>query len=154
MLETWWSPGGSFPAKGAMLAPNGMPISSLNGKSAKFGDAQLTLETIGIEEHLVEGKSEPQKCLVVRLSHPQANPAWVRPLGTRAEGSEVRVYRSANKVTCIFWGIDAAKVTGFDVVVLNDALQRAKELGHYAILDALPAPSDNSPLPEPPVELR
>ena len=128
LLEAWWSPGGAFPAKGAWIAPAGMPISSLTGQSATIGDTPLTLDSIAIEEQTVDGKPEPQKCLVVRLSHPVGNPVWVRPQGTTATGSEVRVYRAANKVTCIFWGIDASKVTGFDVVVLNDALQRAKEL--------------------------
>jgi hypothetical protein len=152
LLEAWWSAGGAFPAKGAWIAPAGMLISSLAGESATIGDTPLTLDSIAIEEQIVDGKPEPQKCLVVRLSHPIGNPAWVRPQGTTATGSEVRVYRAANKVTCVFWGIDASKITGFDVVVLNDALQRAKELGHNAILDTVPGPTDTSPRPEPPVE--
>jgi hypothetical protein len=154
MLEAWWVPGGQFPARGAWFGPEGMTITALKGASAKFGDTPLTLDTVDIEDHVIEGKPELQKCLVVRIQHPQRNPAWVRPLGARAEGSEVRVYRDANRVTCLFWGIDATKVTGFDVVVLNDALKQAKELGHYSILDNLQAPSENSPRPEPPVELR
>jgi hypothetical protein len=154
MLEAWWNPGSLFLASGRWMAPPGMPIASLKGESATFGDTQVTLDAIGIEEQIVGGKQEPQKCLVVRLSHPPKNPVWVRPLGTTAAGSEIRVYRGANMVTCLFWGIDDAKVTGFDVVVLNNALRRAKELGNHAILDNLLTPTGTSPRPEPPVELR
>lgn len=154
LLEAWWSPGGPFPARGAWMAPTGMPITTLNGASATIGDTPLTLDSIGFEQQMIDGLPEPQRCLVARLSHPPGNPVWVRPLGATAARTEIRIYRGANKVTCLFWAINDAKITGFDVVVLNEALQRAKELGYNAILDTIPGPTDTSPRPEPPVELR
>jgi hypothetical protein len=154
IVESWWNPDAPFPADGNWLQPTGLPITFLKGKTSTFGDTTLTLDQVETEEHLVEGKSEPQKCLVVRLSHSMLSPAWVRPIGSVAEGSEIRVYRAANKVTCLFWGIDTDKVTGFEVVLLNNALKKAKELGHTAVLNTLPAPFVNSPRPEPPVEVR
>ena len=153
-LEAWWSPGGPFPAKGEWIVPAGKPLSSLNGESKTFGDTPLTITSIATEDHAVEGKPEPLTCLVIRLAYPHEKPAWLRPIGSTPGGSEIRLYRDANSVTCLLWGLDSTKITGFEVVLLNDALKQAKELGHNAILNELPAPSDTSPRPEPPVEVR
>jgi hypothetical protein len=153
LLETWWNPDRPFPATGAWVAPVGKPIATLSGQSAKIGDTTLTLDSVTVEKQAVAGRPE-ESCLVIRLTHPPGNPVWVKPLGARASGSEVRFYRGANKVTCLFWGLDITQVTGLDVILLNDALRRAKERGHFALLDNIPTPTDNSPLPEPPVEVR
>lgn len=153
-LEAWWSPGGPFPASGMWTIPKGKPISSLKGESKTFGDSPLTITSIGPEFHAVDGKPEPQSCLVVRLTYPHEKPAWVRPIGTLPAGSEIRFYREADSVRCLFWGLDPTKITGFDVVLLKDALKQAKELGYNAVLNELPAPSDTSPRPEPPVEVK
>ncbi len=161
VVEAWWYPDRPFPAAGAWTLPADETLISEKPRAVKIGDTALSLDSITIEEHAVEvapgGKTEPQKCLVVRLSHPARSPMWVRPVagvGEVATGSEIRVYRAANRVTCLFWGIDAEKVTGFEVVSLNDSLKRADKLGFHATLDNVPGPTDTSPRPEPPVELR
>jgi hypothetical protein len=153
-LEAWWQPGGKFPAAGAWFAPLGLMIASLQGQSSTFGQTRATIESIGVEEHRLDGMAAPERCLAVRIRYPHGNPVWVRPLGATPKGSEVRVYRNADSATCLFWGLDIDKVSGFDVIVLNDALARARSRGFHALLDAIPPPSDNSPRPEPPVDLR
>jgi Caspase domain len=157
-VEAWWNPDGPFPAAGTWPLPAGKSVLDLKGEAVKVSDTTLTLESVSVEEHAVDvapdGRREPRKCLVVRLSHPAGSPAWVRPAGATPAGSEVRVYRAANKVTCLFWGLDPAKVTGFEVVSLNDALKQAEKLGRHAKLDNAPGPTDASPRPEPPVEPR
>ena len=152
VLEAWWSPGEKFQAQGDWFAPLNKSIRSLQGETQTFRDTSVTLTTVDLEEHVVDGK--PRKCLVVRLTNPPGNPVWVRPRGAVLAGSEVRVYRGASAVTCLFWGIDIDAVTGFDVVVLNDALKRAESQGCHALFDTIPGPTDTSLRPEPPVEPR
>ncbi len=163
VVEAWWSPDKPFAAVGVWPVPAGKPLLDVKNEPVKIGDTALSLESVSVEELTVDvsadGRREPRKCLVVRLSHSPGAPAWVRPVWARPKdappaGSEVRVYWAANKVTCVFWGIDAAKVTAFEVVSLNDALSRAEKLGHRATLDNIPGPTDTSPRPEPPIELR
>jgi hypothetical protein len=164
VVEAWWQPERPFPAVGEWRLAPGEALISEKPRPIKIGDTALSLETVSEEEHSVEvtpdGKLEPRKCLVVRISHPAGNPVWVRPVGIPPkdpearlyQGSEVRVYRKANRVTCVFWGIDMAKVTGFEVVPLNESLKRAAELGFHSKLETVPGPTDNSPRPEPPVD--
>jgi hypothetical protein len=158
VVEVWWNPDKPFPAIGAWTLPAKESLLSDARREVKAGDIALSLESVTVEEHAVDvapdGKRQSRKCLVVRLAHATGNPAWVRPMGATPLGSEVRVYRAANRVTCVFCGIDPAKVTGFEVVSLNDSLKRAQELGHHAKLDNVPGPTDTAPRPEPPVELR
>jgi hypothetical protein len=158
VVEAWWSPEKPFSAIGTWTLPAKESLLSDSRRAVKVGDIALSLESVTVEEHAVEvspdGKRESRKCLVVRLAHAAGSPLWVRPVGATPLGSEVRVYRAANRVTCVFWGIDPAKVTGFEVVSLNDSLKRAQELGHHAKLDNVPGPTDTAPRPEPPVKPR
>jgi hypothetical protein len=151
-LEAWWSPDRPFPASGTWKPSE--RLLTLRGETIKTGDVEWKLEAASIEEHAIDGENEPRKCLVLRIAHPPGQPLWLRPMDVTPERSEVRFYREANRTTCIFWGIDAAQFTGFEVVVLNDALRRSRELGHHAVLDSIPAPTQTSPRPEPPVEPR
>jgi hypothetical protein len=164
VVEAWWQPKRPFPEAGEWRLGPGEGLLSEKARAVKASDIALALETVSEEELSVEvtpgGKLEPRKCLVVRISHPLNNPVWVRPVGNPPkdpearlyQGSEVRVYREANRVTCVFWGVDLAKVTGFEIVSLNDSLKRAAKLGYHSKLDKVPGPTDNSPRPEPPVD--
>jgi hypothetical protein len=160
VVEAWWNPERPFPAAGSWTLPAGESLISTQSRIVKFSGTAVSLDSVSIEQQLVEvtpgGKTEVRRCLVVRLSNAAGNPAWVRPVvAPRTDapaGSEVRVYRAANRVTCIFWGVDPAKVTGFEVVSLNESLKQAKELRHYGKLDAVPGPTNNSLPPEPPAD--
>ena len=78
-------------------------------------------------------------------------------MGVTPSGREIRLYKAANKTTCLFWwpGLDAAsvkaKVTGFEFVPLADALRAAEKAGRHLTLPA-PAPTEFSARPEPPTK--
>jgi hypothetical protein len=158
-LKAWWNPGKPFPADGTWGAPPA-GVRTMKNQSKILGGTTLTIDSVDFEEHAVDGKPEPRKCLVVRLSHAHDKTAWVRPImrpianGEKPIGSEVRVYREADKVTCFFWDLDVDRVTGFEVVLLDEALKKARAQGHYAEVKAFSGPTENSPRPEPPVVLR
>ena len=149
-------PGRTLPRYCHVALPATERLISSAPRGVKMSDIALTLESVTSEEHAVDvsadGRREPRKCLVVRLSHEPGKPVWLRPVGATPGGSEVRMYRNANRVTCVFWDIDPAKVTGFEIVSLNAVLKIAEERGFHAKLDDVPAPSEASARPEPPVE--
>ena len=150
-LSAWWSPD-PFPAAAERPA--------LDGGSLTVAGNAVALDAATLEEHEVEvspGERQRRTCLVVRLTHANAAPVFVRPLGVAPTAREVRVYKAANKTTCHFWwpGLDAAavkaKVTGFEFVPLTDALRAAEKAGRHLTLPA-PAPTETSARPEPPTK--
>ncbi len=150
-LSAWWSPD-PFPAAAERTA--------LDGGSLTVAGNAVALDAATLEEHEVEvspGERQRRTCLVVRLTHANAAPVFVRPLGVAPTAREVRVYKAANKTTCLFWwpGLDAAavkaKVTGFEFVPLTDALRAAEKAGRHLTLPA-PAPAETSARPEPPTK--
>ncbi|HSQ54766.1 MAG TPA: hypothetical protein VLM40_03395, partial [Gemmata sp.] len=158
IVEVWWNQDGPFPAVGTWALPEGETLLSRSPRDAKVGDIAMTIESVTSEEHAVDpgiaGRREGKKCLVVRLSHAPGTTVWVRPVGGQPSGSEVRVYRKANRVTCVFWGLEPSKVTGFEVVSLNEVLKQAEARGCHAKLENIPGPTDTSSRAEPPVDVR
>ncbi|MDB5313800.1 MAG: hypothetical protein JWO38_8002 [Gemmataceae bacterium] len=157
MVEAWWNADGPYPTTGDPWVPPdlGKMTETRNVKIGP-GEGAVTLDAVTIETHRVEvrpGEFEPRPCLVARLTHPAGRPVWVRPVGTAPLGSEVRFYRDANKVTCLYWWETptltaddvAARVTGFGVVSLATA-----KAGPHLELKNVPAPSENSPVAVPP----
>ena len=124
----------------------------------KLGDSTVTIDGVTVEEHTVEVSPwtlAKKRCLVVRLTCPPDSPFWVRPTGLTPDGSEVRLYGKANKVTCLFWWADrdpdVNALTGFEFVSLLAAVRDAKKAGHHLRLDDIPGPTDAPPRIEPPV---
>jgi hypothetical protein len=161
LVKAWWHPDTPVPRTGAAwVPPPGLKLLSLRNEPLPLDDAKLTLHAVTVETHAVEvrpGVLEKRPCLVARLSHPPGRVAWVRPTGIAPLGSEARFYRDANKVTCLFWWADvtlpdesaAARVTGFEVVALATAKAEAP-----LELTAVPAPSENGPIADPPAGTR
>ncbi|MBN9121191.1 MAG: VWA domain-containing protein, partial [Planctomycetes bacterium] len=156
-LDAWWSRD-PFPAAGAIDAPEG-GVRVLNGRAQAVAGAEVTFEAVAVEEHEVDvspGVREKRSCLVVRLSHAAGAPVFVRPLGVKPAGREVRVYKAANRTTCLFWwpGPGAARVgevSGFEFVSLNRALRAAEGDRRHLTLIA-PDPTETSARPEPPTK--
>lgn len=157
-FRAWWARE-PFPAAVELLAAPAAPL-GLRGSSPNVNGNIVTLDMVELEEHEVEvspGERQKRLCLVVRLTHAKDTPVFVRPKGVTPTSSEVRLYKGANKATCLFWwpGLDAAsvnaKVQGFAFVPLNDALRAAEKDGRHLNL-AAPAPTDTSARPEPPTK--
>jgi len=157
-VRAWWAPK-PFPAAVELLAASGDPL-GLRGSLPKVNGNIVTLDAVDLEEHEVEvlpGQRQKRMCLVVRLTHAKDAPVFVRPMGVTPTSGEVRLYKTANKATCLFWWpeLDAASVNatvrGFAFVPLNEALRAAEKAGRYLILTA-PAPTDTSARPEPPTK--
>jgi hypothetical protein len=155
VVEAWWSPDAPFPKAATWtVPPGGLKPGPLGETVAGTG---VTIESVTLETHTVTvrpGESAPRTCLVVRLTHPENDPHWARPEGPAPAGSEVRVFRPANKVTCLFWWAseappDVSKLTGFELVSRAAAVRRAEQTRHHLRLVA-PGPSASSPDPQPP----
>ncbi len=156
-LSAWWS-AEPFPAADVKFVAS--PKSGVVGTSGCeliTGGVAIKIESVTLEEHEVDiapGDRRKQLCLVVRLSHPKDNPVFARPTGVAPTAREWRVYKSANRTTSLFWwsGLNEAsvkaKVTGFEFVVLNDALNVAKKASQHLTLPA-PTPTSNSERPKP-----
>ncbi len=159
-LSAWWAPEPFTVASEVFKAPDGGLI-DLRDRTVTVNGAAITLDSITLEEHDVEvasGERQKRTCLVVRLTHPNSNPIFARPQSaTPPTGREVRLYRGANKLTCLYWwdGLNGAnvktKLTGLEFVVLNEALRAAEKDGRHLTLTA-PAPTDTSARPEPPTK--
>lgn len=170
-MGAWWSPDRPFPQTGAVWSPPaGAKLVGTRAASIPLeGGVSATLDAVTIESHSVEvrpGVSEKRPCLVARLTYPTDRVAWLRPASPRnplgqAErgpaGSEVRFYREAHKVTCLYWWDNApltaddvaGRVVGLEVVTL--ATVRA---GPHLELQNPPAPSETSPIADPPAGKR
>jgi hypothetical protein len=157
VVDVWWHPVGPFPAAGSWRFPDG-PRVGVRDVPVKLGDSTVTIDGVTVEEHTVEVSPwtlAKKRCLVVRLTCPPDSPFWVRPTGLTPDGSEVRLYGKANKVTCLFWWADrdpdVNALTGFEFVSLLAAVRDAKKAGHHLRLDDIPGPTDAPPRIEPPV---
>lgn len=164
-LETWWYPDGPFPASARWEASPGEKPLEIPSTRLPVNDNVVSLDSIRLEDHTVAialGQTALKKCLVVRMSHAPDRPVWVRPVGLTPAGSEVRVFRDANKTTCLFWwpgeppteaGINST-LRGFEVVSAQDFKRDSAAAGRYLKLADAPAPSPASARPLPPADVR
>jgi hypothetical protein len=163
VLEAWWG-GPQWVAAAARWVPPGRsrPVGIRNAWIA-VDDVSVSLDSVAFERHVVEvapDRFEERTCLVARLTHPSKNPVWVRPVGFVPAGSEVRFYDKADRVTCLYWWDETradttavnAAITGFEVVSLQAVLADAVTRGRSLRLKNVPAPSDKSQPPVPPVQ--
>jgi hypothetical protein len=156
-LSAWWS-AEPFPAADVkFMAPPDKALVGTNDFALTTSGVAIKIESVTLEEHEVDvspGERQKRLCLVVRLSHPKDKPVFARPMGITPTAREWRSYNSANRTTSLFWwpGLDEssvkAKVTGFEFVVLNDALRAAENAGRHLTLTA-PTPTGNSERPKP-----
>jgi hypothetical protein len=162
VLEARWSDPAKFRPSESWGAPGGYGPVGIRNAVLRTTDSAASLDSVSFEQHVVElapDRFEKRTCLVARLSHPPGDPAWVRPVGFIPAGSEVRFFAGADRVTCLFWWdeqkVDATRVnllvTGFEVISLRAALAEAEADGRHLKLVGMPAPSEKSPPPTPPV---
>jgi hypothetical protein len=112
-VKVWWSPDPWLPTPTLIeREPRTQGIKALNNRATRVNEDDVVLESVSIEEHLVEikpgtagemGTRQLLPCLVVRVSHPRGSPVWVQPAGLDVAGEEHRYYNSAGKYTAIFW---------------------------------------------------
>ncbi len=139
-LSAWWSADRPFPACGTWPLPTDNRLSSPVAVATSAGE--VTVNGLSVESH--DGRS----CLVVRLTHPAGSPISVRVKGTPPDGTEVRCYRDANRVTALFWWTDPAamkKAESLEFVAIADV----KRASTSAELPALPPPAVGTPAPTP-----
>ncbi len=139
-LSAWWSADRPFPACGTWALPTDNRLSSPAAVATTAGE--LTVNGLSVETH--DGRS----CLVVRLTHPAGPPIIPRMKAATPDGTEVRCYRDANRVTALFWWADAAamkKAESLEFVAITDVIKTATA----AELPALPPPAVGTPAPAP-----
>jgi hypothetical protein len=102
-LRVWWSPpAAEQPQRLPDLSPEVRP-----GPTTADG-VPVTVESVRVEQRPVvpsAGEAPVMKsCLAVRVSFPEANPVWLRPLpGAAALPAEHRYYYEAHKYVALFW---------------------------------------------------
>ena len=164
-LEAWWVPGTVAPATLRWEAPVGANPLDLPATRLPVMDNVVSLDSLRLEDHTVTtspGQTATKTCLVVRFSHAPGKPVWARLTGLAPAGSEVRVYRGADKVTCLFWFAGEpptaesiqANLKGLEIVSIADFQRECAAAGHYLKLTDSPPPSPASARPQPPADVR
>lgn len=151
-ISAWWSEW-PFAAAGSWAAPSDKPLSAAAPFAVSTTAGEVTVNGLSVETH--DGRT----CLAVRLTHPVGKTVIPRvkastPDGkdTAPEGSEVRVYRDASRVTALFWWADPADmkaVRGLEFVAVEEAKKQAAEGRTFAALPPLPPPAVGTPAPTP-----
>src|SRR6185437_5058278 len=168
VVRAWWNPDREAEPAGILERGNDFqvdlaPPSGDPGRTVRLKSTAIVLESVRIEEHLVEtgprageptqapvppSPREPKTCLVVRLSHDPGQPVWVRPRGLVPDGSEHRFYTSAGKYTGIFWTVNADQarqfLTHIEVVALNDFKADCERQRYMVELGGLRPPEPGS----------
>jgi hypothetical protein len=171
VVRIWWDPqraaepagilerGTDFNVEAAPVGEGG----GEGGRTIRLKTSAIVLESVRIEEHLVEtgtrgDEQAPSRdlrtCLVVRLGHDPDHPVWVRPRGLTPDGSEHRYYNAAGKYTALFWTVNADQarqfLTHLEVIALDDFKQECERQRFMVELDGLRPPEPGS---LPPLEL-
>lgn len=157
-LEAWWTPDGPAAAALRWEAPPGVNLQELPPTRLAVNDNVVSLDSIRLEQHEVpvgEDRFAKRTCLAVRFTHAEGKPVWARLVGLAPAGSEVRVYRAANKVTCLFWWpgettIPLQDLKGLEIVSLIDFQKDAEAAGRHLKLTDAPPPTPASARPQPP----
>jgi hypothetical protein len=157
-LTAWWcDPEAKLTVAGALqLDPPGN-TSNLPRECPVDGESGVFIESIGIENHLIEvspGAPEPKTCLVVRMAYPKDSPYVVDPdgfKGLRVVGHEHRLYGQARKYTGLFWSInqdELEKLSSLSLISLN-ALREGASKQKNTVVVKLSAPRLDDPIPDP-----
>jgi hypothetical protein len=107
VLRAWWRDAADAPPVRILRAIEDFPVGPGPHPEQKLtaGRSTFTLESIGIEDHVVEVADQARQarpCLVVRMAY-QGQPIRVRPDHVSFVGAEHRCYLEAGRYTGIFW---------------------------------------------------
>ncbi|MFO0890561.1 MAG: hypothetical protein U0790_15635 [Isosphaeraceae bacterium] len=160
ILRSWWSGPESKPEQAAELRfdapgrPGDLP------RELRLGERNVvTIESIGLEEHLVEvlpGLSQPKRCLVIRLDFSSGHQCIVDPASLRGLQDvrhEHRIYTQAGKYTGLFWPVPPAEFQRMAGLALVDLEQFKEQAGKKrdTMRINLGQPTVESQVPSPPV---
>jgi hypothetical protein len=144
-LEAWWSEERPFSKIAVMPCfpkkTDDVPLADL-----RVGSDRIQIISMGLESHCVSSELEKRTCLTVRLSVPKDEMYWVRLPNQIAIQSEIRWFREANRVSCLFWKeqpwtkVDVASINEFDLLSLKEIKAEARKAGRYLLIGAVPAP--------------
>jgi hypothetical protein len=140
VVRAWWAADRLPPPSAAIDRDiDFRNLRGLAGRVLRVDDQEVVLESVTVEDHLVEmepgvrgqpGQLKRAPCLVVRIAHGRNNPVWVQLRGLEAAGQEHRYYTTAGKYTAIFWPVvrdqAEANLAGLDVFSLT-AFKREAE---------------------------
>jgi hypothetical protein len=140
ILGTWWSePTGALSFVPVAIGNAVEFQSNLPRKIKDEGDT-LTLESLDIEDHVVEVQPgapvEQQSCLVIRLRFSKDSPYIVDPdglTGLDIAGHEHRLYTKASKYTGLFWPVSRGQLRQLESLNLISVARfkkQAKDLGN------------------------
>jgi len=162
IARIWWNPDQeTTPAATLDRGADFDSIAALAGRVVSVDRAEVQIEGVDVEEHLVEtrpGIKEKQSCLVVRLRHAEGKPVWAEAGGLAFEGREHRFFAQANASTSLFW--PATKHRAEDALrslrlYSVPAFKReAEQRGYHIELGDLKAPEASDVRPRPLLEIK
>jgi hypothetical protein len=166
VVRVWWSP--ELPAAGKELerGRDFRSLSDLANRPVRVDDEDAVIESVTVEEHIVETRQafrdrpaqrERKPCLVVRVGHARGRPVLVRVKGVDPVGQEHRYYDDAGKCTALFWPVTADQaqlaLKGVEVVSLT-AFKRTAEKNRCSLeIKHLYEPQASDTRPLEPVDL-
>jgi hypothetical protein len=165
VLKAWWSNPGSKTEPAYELRFDAPGKLGELPRAVRLGEGRtVTIESIGLEDHLVEAApGEPTQlkpCLVVRMAFSGNYPCLVDPaslIGLQVVGHEHRVYSKPGKYTGLFWPVNPPefqRLAGLDLIALDAFREQAGKdnvleikLGQPAVESQIPAPPNVPPRP-------
>jgi hypothetical protein len=156
-VQAWWSEQEADSSKVLQQGPDFSIGSDLINHNIQVEDDKVIIESVRVEDHLVEvvrgQKPELQSCLVVRMEYPPNKPVWAKVTGGwNIEGYEHRFYQAANKYTGLFWPVPAKgadNLTKLSVISLDAFKRQAKQRGFYIDLKDAQVPESGDYRPTP-----
>jgi len=161
LVRAWFSPDQEAASSAVLKRGSDFSaVSELNNRPIQVEGEKTIVETVSVEDHLVEVRSgqppEKKSCLVVRIAHPKDKPVWVKVSGGwDIEGFEHRFYQDANKYTGLFWPapMNAEESLSQLSIISMEAFKRtAKERGF--VLELKDAKVNRDDRPSPRLQLR
>jgi hypothetical protein len=166
LVRVWWSPELPLAGKELERGRDFRSLADLANRPVRVDDEEVVIESVAVEEHLVEtrqafrdrpARRELKPCLVVRVGHARGRPVLVRVKGVDAVGQEQRYYEAAGKCTALFWPVTADQaelaLKGVEVVSLT-SFKRTAEKNRCALeIKHLYEPQASDTRPLEPVDL-
>lgn len=161
VVKFWWNPDQDTPVAGSFDRNNDFTkIEDLVDRSLPVDGDSITLESVDIEDHLVEthpGQREMKTCLVIRARFAECKPIWAQVQGLTLDGEEHRFYMQPAKYTGIFWPVHRETVNKalarISVLSLSAFKKQAETRKYTAVLKDLAAPATDDGRPPQPVNL-
>ena len=161
-VRMWWSPILDTPPDAFVARSAELPtLLHATNVSRPMEDDTVVIDSVEVEIHRVEtqpGKFEDKRCLVVRVTHPQAKPVKVRVEGVAPAGQEHRYYPEAGKYTALFWPVEEAQarsgLSRINLISINRFKSLAEKNGHVISLDKLNEPQSTDVRPQTPIEIK